>query len=441
MQNTPRFRRHTLRVLQFFAALGLSASALAAPSTPGNSVWSELRSAALVTCPQDVPLPRPLVAAAACGDRYRVHNRIMAGADLSATDHRPALAGRTALHHAAQRGDAAMAALLLDAGADPNATDTEGNTPLHLLAGAPPSAESVDLAKSLLAYGADATRTNARGRTPVRVLEVTAGRTISPLRLDRSGLKTLLQQAEATGPVRTAEPGLPQRQAAAEPASSETTSETAQAVSEATGEAATVATEAAPAEVPSEAAPAATAAASAPADAPPVEAAAPAEAPKETAAAPAPDTPAPEPAAEAPKAAPVAEAPAPAEAVEPPPPAKPRDTTEADLASVRTTLDHWASAWSSGDPEAYLKHYSRHFVPADGNSLEGWKAQRRARVEKPETIRVALTDIDISLDGDKAVARFVQDYQSDSYKVVNAKQITFGREGRSWRIVDERTVD
>ncbi|MCB1887501.1 MAG: ankyrin repeat domain-containing protein [Rhodocyclaceae bacterium] len=484
MQTPPRSRRRSLRVLQFIAALGLSASALAAPATPDNSLWSELRSSAQVTCPQDVALPRPLVAAAACGDRYRVLDRIMAGADLAATDHRQALAGRTALHHAAQRGDSAMAAMLLDAGADPNAADAEGNTPLHLLAGARPSADAVDLAKSLLAYGADATLTNALGRTPVKVLEVSATRTISPLRIDRSGLKTLLEQAEATGPIRTAEPSLPQRQAAVEASSdpaadasvaAEPASETAEAVSgsdPAPADDAQVASESAPADPPETVveapapAPEPEKVVEAPTPAPEpetvVEAPKPAPEPARVAEAPKP-APEPEKVVEAPKPAPEPEkvveapkpapepakvveaskpAPAPEKAVEAPKPApEPKDTTEADRSQVRKTLAQWAEDWSSGDPEAYLTHYSRRFVPADGNTLDGWKAQRRTRVGKPGSIRVTLTDIDVSVDGDKAIARFVQDYQSDSYKVVNTKQLTFGRESRRWRIVDERTVD
>ena len=46
----------------------------------------------------------------------------------------PGLDGLTPLHLAAQANDAAMAQLLLGAGANPNAVDRYGTTPLHLAA-------------------------------------------------------------------------------------------------------------------------------------------------------------------------------------------------------------------------------------------------------------------------------------------------------------------
>lgn len=44
----------------------------------------------------------------------------------------------------------------------------------------------------------------------------------------------------------------------------------------------------------------------------------------------------------------------------------------------------------------------------------------------------------IAIDGNRAEARFVQDYRSDTYKVVNRKLLVFAREGRGWKIVEER---
>ena len=105
--------------------------------------------------------------------------------------------------------------------------------------------------------------------------------------------------------------------------------------------------------------------------------------------------------------------------------------------AVRTALARWATDWSSGDVEAYLAHYAGDFAPADGNTIEAWREQSRARVARPDAIRVGLSEISVEVEGDHAVARFVQDYQSASHKVVNRKRLDLVREGERWRIVGE----
>jgi len=428
------------RLLTLLAAFSLSAGATAADRPAFNSLWAELRSSAHVTCPKDVALPRPLVAAAACGDLTRVRDRVRAGADLSATDPRPALAGRTALHHAAQRGDAAMLSLLLDAGADPNATDGQGNTPLHLLAASPPTRDSVEMARQLLAFGADARLKNNLGRTAAATLETAAARRISPLHMDRKALLELLLQAQATGPVRTAEPSL----VVAAPETAQDASAEPPAVDAAqTTEAAPAPEAAAEPDLQPEAKTAPTSDATGEARPEPTP-----EPVAEAKPEPTPE-PKPEPKPEAkpeptpaPKAEPKSEpAAAPKAESKPQPTAEPKAESrpaQADPDQVGEALRAWAADWSSGDVEAYLRHYSRHFVPSDGNTLKTWQEQRRARVTQPASIRVTLSDVAIEVDGKRAVARFVQDYQSDDYKVVNRKVVEFAHEGGSWKIVSER---
>lgn len=442
MRKTALTPYRPIRVLHLLAALSLSSSALAADMADRNTLWSELRTAARVTCPQDVDLPRPLVAAAACGDLERVRDRVTRGADLAATDHRPAFAGRSALHHAAQRGDAAILALLLDAGANANAADAAGNTPLHLLAAAQPGMASVDMAKRLLAYGADATLANAQGRTPAMELDAVARRTLSPLHLDRKGLRELLQQAQATGPVRTAEPSLlrptqAQAEPAVEPPAAGAAAE-APAQPEPAAEAAAGEPTASVAQAPAVAAPVT---AETP-EAKPVATTEPNPAPATEPAPVAAAEPKPEPAPEArpaPETKPVAAAePAPAAQAEAP---AAQDSAEIDARAVRSALERWAADWSSGNVDAYLAHYSRNFVPSDGNTLAGWKEQRRLRVGKADSIRVTLSDVAIEVAGKQAVARFLQDYQSETYKVVNRKQLDFAREASAWKITSERTLD
>jgi ankyrin repeat protein len=73
----------------------------------------------------------------------------------------------TLLHHAAWKGHAEMASLLLDAGAEVNAqnqNDHWGGTPLHAAA----HGNQKPVAELLLARGADLHATSCNGRTPIQ---------------------------------------------------------------------------------------------------------------------------------------------------------------------------------------------------------------------------------------------------------------------------------
>ena len=87
---------------------------------------------------------------------------VAAGADVDARDS----AGRTPLHRAV----AGAIAALRDAGADPNARDSRGSTPLHVVAGSwrwP--GESVRLVRLLVEAGADVDARNNAGETPLQI--------------------------------------------------------------------------------------------------------------------------------------------------------------------------------------------------------------------------------------------------------------------------------
>jgi hypothetical protein len=103
---------------------------------------------------------------------------VAAGADLRARNRR----GAEPLHAAAvgapgadtwnPRAQAATITWLIEAGADPNAIDMDGVTPLHRAV----RTRCAAAVAALLAGGADAGRKNDSGSTPLRLARLTTGR-------------------------------------------------------------------------------------------------------------------------------------------------------------------------------------------------------------------------------------------------------------------------
>jgi tetratricopeptide (TPR) repeat protein len=154
-------------------------------------------------------------------------------------------------------------------------------------------------------------------------------------------------------------------------------------------------------------------------------------------------TPAPAPApTAAPKPAPApapAAVPAPAPVVKPAPaPVEPRDTkpdTAGQEREVESALKAWASAWSKKDMDGYFAAYARDFN--GGKTRKAWEEDRRARITGKRSISVALSDVKVSVKGNKASVRFHQEYKADSLNVSSGKRVDMVRSGNTWLIVKE----
>lgn len=143
---------------------------------------------------------------------------------------------------------------------------------------------------------------------------------------------------------------------------------------------------------------------------------------------------APGPAPLAPAPAPKAPAPTPA----PPIPAPAAAAAAVDAtAQVRAVVLDWAQAWSRKDVSAYFASYSTDF--SAGKSRKAWEDERRARIAGKKSISVKVSDLDIAASGDKATARFRQDYAADALKVSSRKTLELARQGGKWVIVKEST--
>jgi tetratricopeptide (TPR) repeat protein len=142
-------------------------------------------------------------------------------------------------------------------------------------------------------------------------------------------------------------------------------------------------------------------------------------------------------------AAPVVKAPAAAPATPPTaapaaPPAAPAASTGAEK-DVEAAVRGWAAAWAAKDMTGYLGSYGKEFDPPGSVGRKTWEEDRRSRIMGKSSISVKLSDLAVSVNGGKAVAKFKQAYSADSLNVSSRKTLELVKAGDRWVIVREST--
>lgn len=127
-------------------------------------------------------------------------------------------------------------------------------------------------------------------------------------------------------------------------------------------------------------------------------------------------------------AKPATQAPAPA----PTSAAAPVDGTREAEQAVRA----WAQAWSERNMNAYLAAYDPAFETGK-QSRSAWEQERRARILGKSRITVNLLELQITVKGNHAVAKFRQDYKADALAVLSRKTLELAKTGNRWLIVKE----
>ncbi|MCD6077701.1 MAG: tetratricopeptide repeat protein [Ramlibacter sp.] len=88
---------------------------------------------------------------------------------------------------------------------------------------------------------------------------------------------------------------------------------------------------------------------------------------------------------------------------------------------------------------AYLAAYGKEFDPPGRQSRQAWEADRRARIVGKSKITVNVSDLNVTVNGNKATARFRQAYSADSLNVNSRKTLDLVKSGDRWTIVREST--
>ncbi len=119
-------------------------------------------------------------------------------------------------------------------------------------------------------------------------------------------------------------------------------------------------------------------------------------------------------------------------------PAAPVVTAGAEK-EVETAVRNWATAWATKDMTGYLSSYGKEFDPPGSVGRKTWEEDRRSRIMGKSSISVKLSDLAVSVNGSKAVAKFKQAYSADSLNVSSRKTLELVKAGDRWVIVREST--
>jgi murein L,D-transpeptidase YafK len=116
----------------------------------------------------------------------------------------------------------------------------------------------------------------------------------------------------------------------------------------------------------------------------------------------------------------------------------PATASEKTIKAVTAAVDAWASAWEKKNADAYIAAYAPDFKPEKGSRKE-WAKQRRERLSNAKKIKVTIGNPQVtSTSPDKATAKFVQIYESDSYSDQTKKTLDFENVDGKWLITRER---
>ena len=113
------------------------------------------------------------------------------------------------------------------------------------------------------------------------------------------------------------------------------------------------------------------------------------------------------------------------------------DSASEDVAKA---IAAWASAWSRKDVKSYLAAYASNFNTPKGMPRKAWEEERDDRIAgKPGKISVTYDEPLISINGDKATAKFRQHYKASGLSSSTTKTLSLVRSGNKWLIKEENS--
>ena len=152
--------------------------------------------------------------------------------------------------------------------------------------------------------------------------------------------------------------------------------------------------------------------------------------------------PAPKPPAPAPVPTPapaVKPAPVPAPVPAPAPTPAPAVASADAVSDVSAAVHAWAASWSHRDMAGYVGAYTPDFA-SGGKSHKAWEEDRKNRIVPRKRIAVQISDLQVSVNGDKAQARFKQTYESDTLSTSGRKTLELVRTSAGKWLIKQESV-
>lgn len=95
-----------------------------------------------------------------------------------------------------------------------------------------------------------------------------------------------------------------------------------------------------------------------------------------------------------------------------------------NVADVTTRVNDWAAAWRQKDTDNYLKFYADKFISEPQVDKVLWEKQKRERLSTNGKVGLKIDNLQVTCDGDKANAKFKQDYTLTTYKIKKTADTT-----------------
>lgn len=116
--------------------------------------------------------------------------------------------------------------------------------------------------------------------------------------------------------------------------------------------------------------------------------------------------------------------------------------SDQDRLDIQASIEEWRLGWETQNWQRYAGSYIMNYLPMDDDiSHEEWASWRRARIERPDWIRIGVDGLKLfPLDHYQVRITFSQSYEAPDYADRSIKELYLVRLNEGWKINAERSL-